>query len=800
MKEDRKKPLALTVMAIVLALIGLYLAVRGVELVTLGGSLYYVLAGLGLLGTGILWLPRKQATQRSQTIGLILFGITTLGTLVWALAEVGLRFWPLVPRLAPFLVLAFFVALLVPCIRGRQARKPAFMVAGLLAVLMAAGFASMFQPHGVIKAADVSQTPAADAGAAAADQPWQHYGRTPAGTRFAPFTQITKANVGQLEQAWVYRTGEQPGKGLENQNTPIQVGDSVYICTPLNRVIALDSATGQERWTFDPKIETNGFWNRCRGVGYYESDIVKQQAASTGQPQACAARIILTTNDARMIALDAATGQPCTAFGDNGTASLAVHIGDIKPSYYMQTSQPTVVDGLVVVGGWVRDGRDTDEPSGVVRAFSAETGELAWAWDLGNPDITQLPPEGQNYTRGTPNMWSTPAFDETLGLVYLPLGNATPDFWGGHRTEVMNKYTDTVVAVDIKTGREKWHYQFTRNDVWDYDVGSQPALYDMPDGSGGVVPALIQTTKTGQVFVLDRRTGTPLKKVEDRPVPQAYEPGDLPASPTQPYSVEMPSFGAKADNSALQESDMWGATFFDQLSCRIAFRKLNYQGEFTRVLSGDKPTLIYPGFYGGMNWGGNAIDEQRGLLILNDIRMPQLAMSVPLAQATPEFARKLGWDGGVHPQEGTPFASVRSGFYSPVGVPCMAPPWGTMSAVDIQTGKLLWQRPLGTVEDSVLPNGIRAMLPIPLGMPTLGGPIATATGVTFYTGTQDYYLRAFDSDTGEELWKGRLPVGSQSTPMTYLTQAGDQMVAVVAGGARSSPDRGDYVVAYRLKK
>lgn len=814
MAEEKHPALAqrhwiLAIFGIVLALIGLVLLVRGATLVMLGGSWYYVAAGVLLAASGLLLARRKVA-------GAWLFAAVFAGTVAWSLWEVGFAFWPLVPRLAPVLVLALILALLLPALTFGRVRRSAHVLAAVLLVALVAGGAAMFKPQGVVQ----NQFAAAAVGGQG-DKPgnWQFYGNAPSGTRFADAKEIDKENVADLEVAWTFRTGEVAGKGAEFQNTPTQIGDTVYVCTPLSKVFALDAETGEQRWTFDPQTQGTQFWNRCRGVGYYEpsavahpvrtGDAAQQQtdgahihgdgAAQLSIPRpedpagVCTQRIVLTTVDARLIQVDAKTGKPCESFGDKGSVDLKAGMGDVKPHFYYPTSTPTVVRNLIVIGGWVWDGKEVGEPSGVIRAFNADTGELAWAWDLGNPDVTGLPP-AEGYTRGTPNMWSTPAFDDELGLIYLPLGNGTPDFWGGHRSEAMNEYASSIVALDIATGRERWKFQTVHADTWDYDVGTQPALYDIPDGKGGATPVVIQATKTGQVFVLDRRDGTPVAQVEERPVPQRHAEGDI-VAPTQPFSVGMPSFGG----DVLAEKDMWGATFFDQLECRIAFRKLNYEGPYTSIMP-NETTLIYPGYYGGMNWGGVAVDEQRGLLILNDIRMPQIAMHVPQGSATPEQIAAFSLDGAVHNQAGTPYSTIRGGFYSALGVPCHAPPWGTLSAVDLKTGKLVWQRPAGSIEDTLL-KGVRVKAPIPVGMPTLGGPIATSSGLVFYAGTQDYYLRAFDAETGEELWKGRMPVGAQAAPISYISpETGRQFVVIAAGGARQSPDRGDYVIAYALPK
>ena len=791
---SRGKRIALAVFGIFLGCSGLALAAGGIELITLGGSWYYLPAGLGLLLAGVLYWCRKRLA--SAVVAALV-----VGTLIWAVWEIGFAFWPMVPRLAPFLVIGLAAALLHPWLAGRAHGGQSRGFAALFAVVLATGFAAMFKPHGVTEA---TAQPQQDAVTAINDGSanWAHYGYGPTGTRFAPYTQIGKANVGQLQVAWTYRSGELAEGASELQNTPLQIGDTVYTCTPTSKVIALDADTGKERWTFDPKPANTKTWNRCRGVAYYEPAKVAKpfhvdgmQAAGAPQAGVCAKRIVQVTMDARLIQIDAQTGKQCEGFGDKGSVDLTVGLGKVRMNvpYYAYTSAPTVARNLIILGGWVFDGRSTDEPSGVVRAYSADTGALVWAWDLGNPAITKLPPEGQTYTRSTPNMWSTPAFDDALGLVYLPTGNEQPDFWGGKRPPLTEKYASAIVALDMATGRERWTYQTVHHDIWDYDVAAQPALYDVPDGKGGKIPALVQLTKRGQIFMLDRRTGKPIAEVTEKAVPQQHAAGDWVAK-TQPYSTGMPALGAET----LTERDMWGATFFDQLACRISFRKLNYQGEFTAPST--RETLIYPGYYGGFNWGGAAVNEGNGYMFVNDIRMPQVVRLVP--RETVDVAKLTAGHGvgSTYPMDGTPFVIDHKAFNSPLGIPCQSPPWGVFAAIDLKTRAKVWERPAGTVQDAVI-NGMRARLPIPLGMPTLGGGVSTASGLVFYAGTQDYYLRAMDIATGREVWKARLPVGSQGTPMTYVSPgSGRQYVVVAAGGARQSPDRGDYVIAYALPK
>ncbi|RMX05743.1 membrane-bound PQQ-dependent dehydrogenase, glucose/quinate/shikimate family [Corticibacter populi] len=800
-----------TLFGIALAVIGLVLTGGGAWLLVLGGSWYYLLAGLALLVAGVLYLQRRPAA-------VWVFALTALGTLAWAYWEVGASFWPLVPRLAPFLALGFVAALVQPRLSQSRSVAGAYGLAAVLAVGIAAGFGGMLSEHGVIEAKAAPQKVQDAAARPLAD--WTHYGYNAAGTRFVPTEQINKENVDALQVAWTYRTGEIAEGASEFQNTPSQIGDTVYVCTPLNKLVALDADSGAERWKFDPQVTDRKTWNRCRGVGYYEpaavsqpfafaEDAARQAVAATdeadatvapaeaaGSPaaQACARRIVMTTIDARLLQIDADTGKLCEAFGKGGAVDLTTGLGKVDYDgvlWYYLTSAPTVVRNMIILGGWTFDGRSVDEPSGVIRAYSADTGELIWAWDMGQPEITKLPPEGGQYSRATPNVWSTPAFDEELGLIYLPTGNQQPDFWGGNRPETTEKHSSAVVALDIATGRERWTFQTVHHDIWDYDVASQPALYDIPDGKGGTLPALVQLTKRGQIFLLDRRDGKPLAEVVEKPVPQDVAEGDWVAK-TQPYSTGMPALGTEP----LTERDMWGATFFDQLACRIAFRKLNYQGEFTAPSL--KPTLIYPGYYGGFNWGSAAVDEDRGYLFLNDIRIPQVVTLIPHSEIDESKLVAGHGVGSTYPMHGTPFVIDHAAFNSPLGIPCNAPPWGVFAAVDLQSRQLVWQRPAGTLEDVRL-HGLNFHLPLPVGMPTLGGGVATASGLVFYAGTQDYYLRALDIESGKELWKGRLPVGGQASPMTYVSpKSGKQYVVIAAGGARQSPDRGDYVVAYTL--
>ncbi|EPK4788270.1 membrane-bound PQQ-dependent dehydrogenase, glucose/quinate/shikimate family [Klebsiella aerogenes] len=772
--------------------IGVFLTIWGGKLLSLGGSAWYLLAGLAYLVIAVGYFTRSQ-------YALPLAVITFLLTLLWALYEVQLSYWGLIPRLvvpALMLMLALWLAAAMPVARVRLANWSATVIfIALLATLVSA-----FYPHGGIHNGVVKAANGNSATQESKSENWEFFGRDASGTRFAPYTDITPENVHKLKVAWTYHTGRLTGPAIGvDENTPLQIGDTLYSCTPLNVVTAIDADTGKARWRFDPHAQTAEHVT-CRGVGYYDvqsDDTLSAEEKASPALQQCPQRIMVSTVDARLLALNAKTGELCDDFGDHGSVDLKQGMGDTENSKrYHPTSTPVIMGHIAVLGGWVRD-IVHGEPSGVVRAFDVRDGNVVWAWDVGKPENITDPEKGRVYTLETPNVWTIPGFDKELNLVYLPTGNGPPDYWGGDRNEAKEKYGSAVVAVDASTGKTKWVFQTVHHDIWDYDLPSQPVLFHMKNEQGEDVPVLIQTTKTGQIYVLDRRTGKPVTRVEELPVAHQGAEGEH-LSATQPFSTGMPQLGVEP----LSEKSMWGVTPFDQLMCRIDFKESTYLGMYTPP--SEKPYIEWPSLLGGMNWGGITIDERTGTLFVNDMRMP-LRMSLVRKEEMAKYKVSTdevpGFMGTVRPQVAGPYGGVRIDILqSALGVPCNTPPFGTMSAIDLNSRQLLWQVPMGSVEDTG-PLGMKTHLHIPLGMPTLGGPTSTASGLVFFAGTQDNYLRALDSASGKELWRARLPVGAVAAPLVYKSpKTGKEYVLISAGGASHSPDVGDDIIAYALEE
>ena len=786
------------VAALGVLLFGLLFSAGGGYLLTLGGSSYFLLAGLGLIASAVLLFKQRLA-------GAWLFAVVMVLSVGWALLDAGLIFWPQVSRLFALAVLSLVVALVYPTLRrnnGLGAGSGGYALAGALALAVAVGAWGMFQPH-----ASVSPTGTGPGltkvDPATAQKDWAHYGNDAGGNRFAALDQINRANVASLVPVWTYHTGDvavSDGNGAEDQTTPLQVGDKVFICTPHNNIIALDADSGKQLWKNDINAQSK-VWQRCRGLAYFDAStaLPKPVDGSTAATVAvapganCQRRLLTNTIDARLIAVDADTGERCQGFGNNGQVDLKPGLGNVPDSYYQLSSAPLMAGTTVVVGGRVADNVQADMPGGVIRGFDVLTGAMRWAFDPGNPQDRQAPAGDSTYVRSTPNSWAPMSYDPAMNTLFLPMGSSSTDIYGVERTALDHKYGASILALDATTGAEKWVYQTVHNDLWDFDLPMQPTLMDFTKADGSKVPAVVIGTKAGQIFVLDRATGQPLTEVKDVPVKAANIPNE-PYSPTQPLSVGMPQIGTRK----LGESDMWGATPFDQMLCRIAFRQMRYDGLYTAP--GTDKSLSFPGSLGGMNWGGISTDPVHGFIFVNDMRLGLWIQMVPQQKDAKASAggEALNTGMGAVPLKGTPYAVNKNRFLSIAGIPCQAPPFGTLTAIDMKTRKIAWQVPVGTVQDTG-PLGIKMGLQLPIGMPTLGGTLSTQGGLVFIAGTQDYYLRAFNSATGEEAWKARLPVGSQGGPMTYVSpKTGKQYVVITAGGARQSPDRGDYVIAYAL--
>ncbi len=617
---------------------------------------------------------------------------------------------------------------------------------------------------------------------------WPAYGNDPGGSRYSSLNQINRNNVKELRAAWTYRTGDvadgsRTAETSQFEATPIMVEGTLYLSTPFDRVIALDAEKGTERWTFDPKLDLSvpyGDGLTSRGVSTW-----LDRTRAAGEP--CRRRIFVATNDGRLIALDSVTGKTCADFGKDGEVALTRGVGPYQPGEYHFTSPPAIAGNLVVVGSAVDDGVRVDAPSGVVRAFDARTGTLRWSW---NPiPREQTDPawktwKGESASRtGAANVWSVMSVDATRDLIFLPTSCPSPDFYGGERRGD-NLYSNSVVALHASTGKIAWYFQVVHHDVWDYDVPAQPVLVNVRRGRREIA-AVVVATKMGHIFVLNRETGKPLFPVEERRVPQGAAPGEE-LSPTQPFPILPPPL----DPETLTPEDAWGITEDDRRWCRERIQSLRSEGIFTPPsLPG---SVIYPGNIGGVAWGGVSVDPQHAILIANTNRFPFIVTLIPRDRYAAEKEAHPNAD--IAPQSGARYAMRRDVLRTRAGVLCNPPPWGVLSAVDLSSGKVRWQVPLGTIPGLAQVPGSSAW-----GSPNLGGSIVTAGGLVFIAAAMDQYLRAFDIETGKELWKGALPAGGQATPMTYKGSDGKQYVVIAAGGhGRLGTPLGDYVIAFAL--
>lgn len=845
-------------LSIIMCLFALPLVIGGGYLLYLGGSPYYVVAGVLMLASA--WLLLKR-----QWLAYALYSIFIIGSVIWAVWESGFYWWALATRLG--FPLIFGLLMLLPWVARKMGtqkikvltgpsnntlhnasgitsntplntsspqatadlssanegehnegpKKSAYYWALLASVVAGAAvsFGSMANNAtdklGALDLKGDSATPAnlgdpLSNGQQTPEGEWSAYGRTDYGQRYSPLTQINTDNVKNLEVAWQIQTGDVKGPNdvgeTTYQATPLKLGNALYMCTPHNWALALDADTGEALWKFDPKVGENlqRQHQTCRGVSFYAgtnpqtsitTDIKAQKVEGNTFTKAttqCDAKIFIPTSDAKLYALNPETGQRCQDFGNEGAIDLMHNMPFKQAGYYYSTSPPIVAGDVIIVAGAVNDNYDINSPSGVIRAYDVNTGQLMWNWDAGNPEDTKpldINDPNQTYKTSSPNSWAIASADEKLGLAYFPMGNRTPDQLGVYRSPAEEKYATSVVALDLKTGQARWVQQFVHHDLWDMDTPAQPSLIDLKTDKG-VEPALVVPTKQGDVYVLNRATGKPILPIKERPASQNHLIKGEHASPTQPYSAL--SFEPKP----LTEKDMWGASLLDQMMCRIEFNKLNYEGRYTPPST--QGTLVYPGNFGTFNWGSLAVDPENGVMFGMPTYLAFTSKLIP-KDSLGDVETNKG-EQGVNANEGADYAVEMGPFLSPLGVPCQQPPWGTIAAANLSTGEIAYQRKNGTVQDlSPLP------LKFELGVPGIGGPIITKGGVAFLSAATENNFRAYDLKTGDVLWNQRIPAGGQATPMTYLNSKGEQMVVLVAGGHGSvGTEIGDYVIAYKLAK
>lgn len=801
--------------------VGLYLTIRGATLISLGGSWYYTLAGLGLLGVVALLIMRNGFAGT-------LYAIIVAATVIWSIPEAGLDLLALLPRLMAWIVVGLWFYM--PWYRSYvKSGGDSAWVGGASLVAVALLAISAFQKHPVVEFDRIVPEETV------AEDDWVRYGKTDEGTRFSALTQITPENVSELEEVWRFET-KIP---YEFKATPIQIGRSLFTCTPGNIIISVDAATGEENWrynpinrntgsTWDELGQSNRFARGCRGVTYHK--------AGAGYEGACRARILTSTTDARLIAVSAETGEPCADFGENGEVDLMVGMGDAPGWTYNISSAPLLAGENIVVAGTVQDNQELSNPSGVIRAWNVVDGSFAWAFDVGRPGETGLPPEGEVFTRGTPNSWSTSSYDPELDLIYVPTGNASPDYYGAKRRDFDEEITAAVVALRGETGEKEWVYRTAYHDIWDYDVPSQPTLVDITK-DGEQVPAVAVGTKQGEMFLLDRRDGSPIwpatecmngatpTALGECPVPQDPAEGEW-VSEVQPFSA-LPRF-----NVPRYEEDMWGMTPLDQLYCRIEFKKMRYEGHYTPPMPGkgilglheetSGGTFQYPGNQGGYNWTSSSVDADNGLLVVQPMLMgnriiliseeERMAMrgiqlsdeeAASRRQAMAERADLTGqgaWDEDA-PRYGLtarfmsawkiPFTDIQS------QTPCFEPPYGVMAVIDLNNNQLLWKRPIGKMTE-IGPFGIKPGLPFEVGTPVYGGMVTTRSGLIFQVGTFDSTMRAIDIRNGKTLWETKLPLSANATPITYAVDGKQYVVASVPDDRPEGPTTGSQIIAYAL--
>ena len=631
---------------------------------------------------------------------------------------------------------------------------------------------------------------------------WVYSGGDAGGTRYSPLAQINRDNVANMEMAWTARSGEHrllPPEVFADSNmqsTPILLpkaaGQHLVVCSANNYLLALDPQTGAERWRYDPKVPLvkRGITYKCRGNAAYWEDPAAAASA------ACKHRLFMGTLDRRLIAVDARTGAPCADFGDNGELALLREdeTGYPEPMVF-STSQPVVIDGRVVIGSSVRDLVYQRAPAGTINAYDARSGDSAWTFDIvprdaSDPAATSWPANATEHS-GAANAWAPLSVDVTNGLVFVPTSSPSPDFYGGHRRGD-NRYANSLVALNAATGTPAWHYQFVHHDLWDYDTPAQPIVIDLTLNNQPI-PAVVQVTKQGMVFAFNRLTGEPIIPIEERPVPASTVPGEA-SAPTQPFSTLPPLVRHR-----VTEDDVWGFTPIDRWLCQQRFAEIANDGIYTPPAP-DRATMHFPSEAGGANWGGGAISPD-GLLLVNMMDVAQTLQVTPIANLSQDDMHGVTVEqaygaGGFTRIRGSEFAFEKRAWMSPLGVPCVAPPWNKVIALDLISGKVRWEAPLGSIHDL-------APFPVPFkingfGAPGLGSGVLTAGDIFVIGATSDNTLRAFDTKTGEVLWDHDLPVDAMSGVSTYEINGRQYFVTTAGGHSQLARKSGDYIIAFRL--
>jgi quinoprotein glucose dehydrogenase len=670
---------------------------------------------------------------------------------------------------------------------------------------------------------------------------WSVYGSDLHGQRYSSAHQITARNVRALKPVWEYHTNALSQKRVGSlaaafEATPVLFKGRLYLTTPFDEVIALDAVTGKKQWSYVPSVNVKWEGNlvTSRGVAIWEGP-------KEGSDKVCKDRVLVGTLDATVIELDAASGALCTDFGSNGQVDLSKDVQHLPEQTYEITSPPTVVGNIVVVGSSIPDNYSVDVERGTVRALDVRTGKILWSWEP-IPWATS-----QTVRTGAANAWSVIAADPELGLVYIPTGSPSPDYYGGMRLGD-NRDADSVVALEASTGKKVWAFQVVHHNVWDYDVASEPLLFTFRK----LTPAIAVTTKMGMVYVLDRRTGVPLWPVEERPVPQTDVPGEH-TWPTQPFS-SLPALGPTILREGID--DAWKRSPEDAAHCRKEISGLRNDGMFTPPSL--RGSVEFPGPIGGVNWGSPAFNPASGVLYAANNHYAYQVRLIPRKSATfrnlksvqwwcqilqgyprlemaivsllvivfctqpkvrrpfewfavalvasmgfiamwaiagnlssaPEELQRIAHEGmgmDQSPQNKTPYALDRQPLLDLSGNPCTQLPWSALTALNLDTGQKLWDKPLGTLVEGQHTGTVE-----------LGGPIVTAGKLVFVAGTRDGFLRAFDAKSGGELWKGALPAPAQSTPMTYEMNKRQYVVIAAGGHGMFGTKPGDSVVAFAL--